>query len=331
MKKALVTGAPGFVGSYVCRELLNNGYEVRALHRSTSNIEALKNLNVQLVTGDITDPESLINASRDCDVVFHIAAAFREAKHPDQYYFDVNAQGTRNVFEAAITNGVKKVIHCSTTGVHGHIANPPGDENSPIAPRDVYQRSKVEAEKIANEYYHSGKIKGAIIRPGMIWGPGDKRFLKLFRGIQRGNLPIIGDGTVWTHWIMVDDLARAFRLAAERDEANGEAFIIVGDRPVSMQYVYEKIAEAFGKKPSFWKIPVFPLWLTGAICELIYLPFGAEPPLFRRRVDFYTKNRSFNTQKSKRLLGFQPTRTFEDEVKLLADWYKENRWIEATA
>lgn len=331
MKKALVTGASGFVGSYVCKELLNHDYMVRALHRSSSNTNFLRNHKIELVLGDITDPVSLDNAMQGCDVVFHIAAAFREAKHPDKYYFEVNAEGTRNVFESAVRSGVKKVIHCSTTGVHGHIVAPPGNEDSPIAPRDVYQESKVEAEKIAQAYFNSGKIKGVIIRPGMIWGPGDKRFLKLFRGIQNGNLPIIGNGKTLTHWIMVDDLARAFRLAAENEEANGEVFIIAGDRSVTMQYVYEKIAEAFGRKSSFWNMPVFPLWLAGAACELLCLPIGIEPPLFRRRVDFYTKNRSFDTSKAREILGFRATRTFEDEVRLLADWYRENHWIQATA
>jgi len=140
----------------------------------------------------------------------------------------------------------------------------------------------------------------------MIWGPNDKRFLKLFRGIEKGTLPIIGDGKTWTHWIMNDDLARAFRLAGKTEAARNQTFIIAGDRPVTMSYVYEQIALNIGVKPKFLKIPIFPICLTGASCESVCLPFGIEPTLFRRRVEFTQRIVLSIAARHVKFLGFQP-------------------------
>ncbi|MDZ4784878.1 MAG: SDR family NAD(P)-dependent oxidoreductase [bacterium] len=331
MKNVLVTGASGFVGSNLCAELYSHGYNVRALHRATSNLSSLNGIKIDLHKGDVTDKESIRKAAQGIDTIYHIAAVFREAKHPDSYYFDVNTKGTQNIIEIAEELGIEKVIHCSTTGVHGHVKNPPANEETAFAPRDVYQISKCQAEDLINKAIERGKIKAAIVRPAMIWGPGDKRIFKLFKGIGLGILPIIGNGKTWTHWIMIDDLVRAFRLVGEKNEAMGNTFIIAGDRPVTMSYVYERICKFFGKKPPFLKVPVLPIWIAGAICELICLPLGMEPPLHRRRVDFYTKNRIFDVRKSNLILDFKPSRTFEEEVEYLASWYVQNNWIEVTA
>ena len=152
IRKVLVTGAPGFVGSRVCRELVAYGYDVKALHRTSSDLSSLKGLDLKLTPGDLTDRNSLRAALTDCDTVFHIAAVFREAKHPDSYYFNVNAEGTKNLLEESVNAGVEKFIHCSTTGVHGHIKNPPGNEETVFASRDVYQQSKCVAEKIVKQF-----------------------------------------------------------------------------------------------------------------------------------------------------------------------------------
>jgi dihydroflavonol-4-reductase len=108
MEKVIVTGANGFVGSNLCRELSVNGYHVKALYRRGSSTKTLEGLDVDLVEGDIGDPESLFNAVKGCDGVFHIAALFRQAKNPDKVYWDVNVEGVKNVFDAAIKAGVKK-------------------------------------------------------------------------------------------------------------------------------------------------------------------------------------------------------------------------------
>ena len=326
--RALVTGSTGFVGSFMCRELLASGYEVRALHRARSSLENLEGLDVERVVAEFADLPALRRAAAGMDCIFHIGALYRQAKFPDHVYFQANAEGTRNVFEAACSAGVARVIHCSTIGVHSHIAHPPANETEPYAPTDVYQQSKVEAEKIALDYFRSGRMQGAVIRPAMIWGPRDTRFLKMFRGIAARRFPIIGSGEIWTHWILVEDLVRAFRLAAETPSANGEVFIIAGERPVRLSEVVGAIARNFGVAPLPLKVPAWPIQLAGSLVELLCRPFGIEPPLHRRRVDFFVKDRAFDTSKARSLLGFSPRFCFEDEVRAICDWYLQHGWVQ---
>ena len=327
MKTVIITGANGFVGSNLCKELLNNGYQVKALHRKGSNIKTLEGLSVKLVEGDICDIESLTKAFQGCDGVFHIAALFRQAKNPDKVYWDINLEGVKNVFDVAIKEGVQKIIHCSTVGVHSHIPNPPATEEEDYRPGDIYQETKAAGEKLALEYFKANKIKGAVIRPAMIWGQGDERTLKLFKGIATRKFPLIGNGKTLLHWILVSDLARSFRLCYEADLNNGEVFIISGQESVEIQRLYNEIAAAFNVKPPRFKIPALPIQVLGSIVEAICIPLGIEPPIYRRRVDFFTKTRCFDSSKAKKLLGFKPANNFSDEVKLIANWYKENGWI----
>lgn len=326
MKKVLVTGANGFVGSNLCKELINHSYIVRAMHRegSDSNLEDLK---VEKVAADLLDITSLEKAMEGVEIVFHIAALFRQAKNPDSVYYDINVTGVKNVFEAAIKSGVKKIIHCSTVGVHSHIPNPPADEDEDYRPGDIYQETKCEGEKLALSYFKSGKIAGAIVRPAMIWGPGDERTLKLFKGIAAKTMPLIS-GNTFVHWILVTDLAKAFRLAAEKDLSAGEIFIIAGKEAVPIRRLFSVIAKTFNTLPPRFALPAWPFQMLGSLCEIICKPFGIEPPIYRRRVDFFTKTRWFDSTKANKMLGFQPENSFEDEVKLIAKWYKDKGWIE---
>ena len=324
---AMVTGATGFLGSNLCKELLAHGYKVRALARRSSDISMLNNLDVEIVYGDVLDINSLEEPMTGCGTVFHIAALFRQAKYPDEMYRKVNIDGTLNVLKTAEKNNVDRVIHCSTVGVHSHIPNPPADEDEPFRPGDVYQATKAEGEKLAQEWFRSGRVNGTVIRPAMIWGPGDKRTLKLFQGVAKRRFPMIGTGETFVHWVMVDDLARGFRLAAESDVSPGQRYILAGESYVTLTRLVQSIATAFGVKPLPIRIPAYPIQIVGSVMEALCKPLKVEPPIYRRRVDFFTKSRSFNCDKAKRELGFQAQRSFDDEVKTISEWYVKNGWI----
>ncbi len=331
MTRALVTGANGFVGSNLCRELLANGYTVRAMHRKGSDCSSIEGLDLERVEGDIRDRGALDSACDGQEVVFHIAALFRQAKFPDEVYREINVDGVQNVIDAAAAAGVQRMVHCSTVGVHSHIPDPPADESEAYRPGDIYQETKCEGEQLALRAFREGKIHGTVIRPAMIWGPGDTRTLKLFAGVAKGRFPYIGWGKTYLHWILVTDLARAFRLAAEADIPSGEVFIIAGERAVPLGELLELIAEAFGRKAPSIRIPAFPVQLMGSLCEAVCVPFGIEPPLYRRRVDFFTKTRSFSSQKARDLLRFEPELTLKGEVDRIASWYREHNWIPGAA
>ena len=145
--RVLVTGGTGFTGSHLVRRLLDRGHDVVCLDNQPGLFaDELRGLGAEVVIGSVTDADLVRRSSRGVEVVHHLAAAFRQLNVPKSVYREVNVEGTRNVLEAARASDVRRVVYCSTQGVHGHVMNPPGDENSPIAPEDYYQQTKYEGE-----------------------------------------------------------------------------------------------------------------------------------------------------------------------------------------
>jgi len=315
----LVTGAAGFVGSNLVRHLAGQGVRVRAMVRSRAQAGDLP--DVEVVEADLRDPESLRRAVRGVRSIHHIAGLFRQAGLPDSEFEAVNVHGVRNLLDAAIQAGVSRVVHCSTVGVLGDVRTPPADESAPYSPGDVYQVSKMQGELLALDYFRSGRIRGVVIRPAMIYGPGDTRTLKLFKMVAAGHFFYVGGGETLVHFVDVRDLARAFDLAMRHTECNGEVYIACGREAVPLREVTEFSAAYFGVRRPWLHLPVRPMQWLGSACEAVCTPLRIKPPIFRRRVDFYTKARSFNGAKAARELGFSVDRPFQQEVVEIIDSY----------
>jgi nucleoside-diphosphate-sugar epimerase len=318
--KVLVTGATGFTGGHLARTLVAAQNSVRALIRPGSDGRRLAAAGVEIVEGQLTNETDVRNAAAGCERIFHIAAAFRSAKHPDQYYWDVNVGGTANVLAAARAHGCECVVHCSTGGVHGHIDEPPAAETYRFCPDDIYQRTKVEAELAVTAAAKSG-LPATIVRPGAIYGEGDLRFLPLFRAIQRGRFVMIGSGETRLHMVHVDDLVRGMLLAASKPEAGGEAFLLAGPEAPTLNEIAASVAEAVGVQRPRLHVPVWPVYAAAWLCEQVYTRLGLEPPLHRRRVGFFTHHREFDIGKARRVLGYEPRVTVAEGIRRTASWY----------
>ena len=325
--KVLVTGATGFTGGHLAATLAQRGYHVRALVRPRSidrfERSAASKAGVVACPGDLTDAGALRAAADGVDVVYHIAATYREAGQPDAAYRDVNVRGTQNVLDAALNGGARRVVHCSTGGVHGHIQRPPANEDAPFAPGDIYQETKLEAESLAREYGRTHKIEVVIARPIGIYGPGDTRFLKMFRGLARGRFPMLGSGNAFYHLTYIDDLVEGFRLCGEVPGAAGRTYILAGPRYTTLRELVALIANELGVKAPRVHLPVWPFWTAGLLCEMVCIPLRIEPPLYRRRVDFYTKSRAFDTSRARAELGYAPRVDLQEGIRRTAAWYRE--------
>lgn len=326
--RALVTGANGFTGSYVARLLVERGHDVRALVRESADLKPLNDLSLEITFADLAADLPLDEAVQGIDVVFHIAAAYRAENIPRRVFWDVNFHGTRRLLEAAKRNGVRRFVHCSTVGVQGDIENPPATEDAPFRPGDHYQESKRDAEVLALEFFRRQGLPGSVVRPTGIYGPGDTRFLKLFKMIDSRRFRMIGSGEVLYHLTYVEDLAAGIILAAEKDAALNEVFTLGGNEYVTLNQLVAMIADILGKPLRRGKIPVWPVWLAGAACEALCRPFGISPPIYRRRVDFFTKTRAFDISKAKRLLGFEPRVSLDEGLRRTASWYREQGWLD---
>ncbi|MCY4633876.1 MAG: NAD-dependent epimerase/dehydratase family protein [Acidobacteria bacterium] len=322
--RVLVSGATGFTGGHLARHLATRGAAVRGLvrPRSRPRAAALQEAGIEIVLGDLADDASLARACDGVDTVYHIAATFRNAGQPDAAYRAVNALGTRALLDAALAAGVTRFVHCSTVGVHGHVERPPADEDAPLAPGDIYQETKLEGERLARSVGTSGDMEVVVARPAGIYGPGDTRFLKLFRGIAKRRFPLLGSGTVCYHFTYIDDLVEGFRLCGEAPVAAGRTYILAGRHYTPLTELVRVIADEVGVEPPRWRFPVWPVWAVGAMCEAVCVPLGVEPPLYRRRVDFFVKNRAFDMARARRELGFSPAIDLVEGVRRTADWYR---------
>ena len=326
MKKTLVTGATGFTGENLCRKLVQDGEQVVAFVRQSSRLDQLKSMGVECRQVNITDKNSVKENFEDINIVYHIAAAYRtEHSNHDEFKL-VNIEATRNLLDAAVAAKIERFVHCSTVGVQGEIKDPPADENYRFNPGDHYQESKLEGELLAREYSSYG-LPVTIVRPVGIYGPGDTRFLKLFRPINKGHFVIIGSGKVLYQMTYIDDLIQGFILAGRKPQAIGNVFTIAGRKYTTLRELVNMIADVLNKPHPRWRIPYYPVYLGSKICEGICLPLGINPPLYPRRVEFFSLDRAFSIEKAKRLLGYHPKVELKEGLSRTANWYKEQGLI----
>lgn len=323
----LITGATGFTGSHLAKKLVSEGYTVRCLVRPSSNYSFLQKLGCEITIGDIRNRASVFEAVEGVKIIFNVAAIFRTWGLPDNIYYETHVEGTKNIIEAGLYNKIRRIVHCSTIGVHGSIKNPPGNEKSPFNPGDIYQKTKLEAEQLALKYFKEKQCPVVIIRPAGIYGPGDIRFLKLFRTIAKKRFIMIGSGKTLWHPIYIDDLIEGFKLAMEKSGIDGQSFILGGPEYLTLNQLVNNIANSLNVPRPIFHIPAKPIQIAGSICETLCKPFNIRPPIFRSRIDFFTKTRAFDISKAKDLIGYSPKYDIITGIKLTAKWYKENNLI----
>jgi len=312
--------------------LAARGHQVRALvrkptlARDPASARDLSAHGVEIIPGDLGDDRALDAAMTGIDVVYNLAAVYREAGVSSDTYRAVNATAVGHVIEAAARAGVPRVVHCSTVGVHGDVEHPPADEEAPLKPGDVYQQTKLEGESVAREAAERSGVQVVIARPTGIFGPGDRRLLKLFRAVVR-RMPILGSGEIYYHLTYIDDLVEGFRLCGEQPAAAGRTYILAGAEVTTLNELVRRIAAVAGVKPPPFRLPVWPFWMAGALCEAICSPLGIEPPIYRRRVDFYTKSRAFDISRARRELGYNPQLALDEGLRRTVAWYREHGWL----
>ena len=326
--KILVTGGTGFTGKALVRRLIDQGHEVVALdYKEGLKTQELRDWGAEVILGSVTDKEVVRRAVRGVELGHHVAAAFREMNVPDTYYYDVNVNGTRNVLEAAVAEGVRKVVYCSTCGVHGNIDHPPGGEDAPIKPADYYQRTKFEAEPVVRQFFEKG-LQTVILRPAAIYGPGDpERFFLIYKRVARGTFPMFGDGKTYYHPLYIDNLIDAFVLAMEEGKGEGEAYLIADEQYLEIEDLVRRVGKALNVDVKIPHFPVWPVVAAGHIVEKVCRPFGITPPLFPRRVDWYRQNRAFKIDKAKRDLGYAPRVGIDEGLRRTAEWYRQEGYL----
>lgn len=320
----LVTGGTGFTGAHLVQSLTDDGFTVRVITRSKARGESVLPSGTELLEGEVSDRSVVERAVEGCGYVFHLATTFREAGLPDGQHQRTHVRGTKILLAASKRAGVRRLVHCSTVGVHGHVPNPPASETFRFSPGDIYQETKLEAERDALRFFREEGLSVAVARPTPIYGPGDLRLLKLFRMVQRRRFLMLGDGRVFYHLVYVDDLVRGLRILGTHTAAEGEAFILGGPECPTLNELVDSIGREMGVEVSRFHFPAKPFQLAGSLCEALCRPFGVVPPIYRRRVDFFTKSRAFDISKAESELGFKPLVGLKEGIRRTLAWYQES-------
>jgi len=328
--RILVTGGTGFIGSRLASSLGAQGHRVLALGRVRSAEEerAQRQLEVEGIEVhdvSVTEPRRLETIFEGVERVFHLAAAHRESNVPDEYFRRINVDGTRHVFEAALRTGVGRVVHGSTIGVYGWWPGHTVGLASPLDPDNIYGATKLLGEEVVRGF--EGRVDWVIARLSETYGPGDRRILKLFRGIDKGLYTQIGPSRNLHHLVFVDDLIEGLVAAGETREASGRTFVLAGPRAVETREMMASIAHALGKPTRALRIPIGPLLGAAALLETLMRPFGIEPPLHRRRMDFFRKSFCFDGEEAKSVLGYEPQTALNDGLAITAAWYRQAGWL----
>jgi dihydroflavonol-4-reductase len=318
--KLLVTGGTGFIGSHLAEAGRRRGAEVVALGltdrpEERANAELLARQGVEILPGSITDAELCARAMRGVTHVFHLAVAMREGGKSDDFFETVNLDGTRGLLDAAAAGRVQRFVYCSTIGIYGHRAPGVTTEASVLRPGNIYERTKVAAEAMVREAAPAAGVPFTILRPADVYGPRDQRLLKLFRGVNRGRFPLFGDGSGRRHMVYVDDVVSAFFAACERPEAAGEGMIVAGPRPCTLRELIDTVRQATGRSRYGVRLPLAPMLATAAVVEDVCQALRLDPPIYRRRMDFYTSDSAFDTTRARRLLAWSPTVELADGVQ----------------
>ncbi|MEP6546167.1 MAG: NAD(P)-dependent oxidoreductase [Gammaproteobacteria bacterium] len=328
--RLLITGGTGFIGSRLALAARATGLAVTVAGQLNSDAERarareLERSGVPIEQGPLQDAEYARRVVGGCDTVIHLAAAQHEANVRDDYFFDVNVNGTSTLMEACQAGGVQRFVYGSTIGVYGESTGETLDESSPARPVNVYGRSKLAAEDLVKS--RSGPLKTSIVRISETYGPGDFRLLKLFRAVDRGRFFMIGAGLNRRQAIHVNDLVRGLLLAATSPAAVGETFVMAGAEVFTTRELVAIIAAALVRPAPRLRVPLWPFLSAAVIMEKTLPPLGIQPPLHRRRLDFFRKSFVFSTAKARDVLGFVPEIPFTQGAAEVVQWYRDGGYL----
>lgn len=326
---ALVTGANGFVGSHLVRALFREGWTVRAMVRKTSDLSLLTDVACDYAYGDVTDRSSLDAAVDGTDVVFHVAGAISSLT---QDGFDrINRDGTTNLVDATLAAKRRpgRFLLVSSIAAGGPSTRErrrqESDEPNPVS---MYGYSKLAGEKALQPL--EGQVPFTIVRPPVVYGPGDTATLDLYTSVQQGVIPRVSGGERPLSLVHVTDLVRGMILAATHPAGAGQTFYLCGPDDRTMVEFQLEIARQLAKKPFIVPIPLPVLRLAGEAAHQ-WQAFRKKPrPFGRDKVaEAVQESWAMDPGHAAETIGFQGVVTLSEGIADSIAWYRTNGWIRA--
>lgn len=324
----LVTGASGFIGSHLAETLLDKENKIRVLVKSKQDIGNLAELSqdklsrIEILEGDLTDKSQMDNLLKGVSCVFHLAAIARPMNVPNETYFKVNVDGTRNLLSSCKKNGIKKFVLISSMSVFGYSRDRrPLNESSPKLPVSAYGESKLIQENLVVEFCKINDIFLVVVRPPMVFGPRDLQFLKLFRIIDTGFMPLLRKGKAKMEFTYVKNLVKGIILAYERGE-KFEDYNLNDGRTYSIREVFSEIANSLDKRLFPVEPPVSLVIFLGKVTEIFAKIVGIHPPFNSGTALWMINDNEMDISKAREKLGYKTTFPQDKSIKDTINYYR---------
>jgi nucleoside-diphosphate-sugar epimerase len=321
-----ITGATGLLGSHVAEQLVARGEHVRALVRPTSDTAFLRQLGVELKTGDLHDGESLRRFVADADVVFHCAAKVGDWG-PWQLYQREVIDATANLLDACREMGAGRVLHVSSITVYGH-PKPRAEllgEDEPLGQNpwvwDYYCRAKIEAEALCRKY--PGAL--TVVRPGWMYGPRDRNTLpRVVKALRAGRVKLLGSGDNLLNVLHAADAAQGAILAANHEGAIGQAYNLSSSGEITQRRLLDLLTDLLGLPRITKHMPFRPAFWVGFLSEVIghIIRIKRPPHITRYGVSLVGRSTGFSTAKARTQLGWKPRVSIEEGLRETLEWFQ---------
>jgi nucleoside-diphosphate-sugar epimerase len=333
--KVLITGATGLLGSHLIKELQQRGESIRAFVLPVENADLLEKQGVEIVRGDITDPDTLPAAVKGVDLIFHLAGMMGVWRPLSDYRL-VNVEGSVNLYKAAQTAGVRRFVHTSSHTVYGLGHGRYMTENDPLKPdADPYSITKTEADRLIRRMMLTSGMETVVLRPGTFFGPGDRlHFGRMAQKMKDGKGVIIGRGDNALPFCYVTDVAQGFLLAGYHENAPGNVYNITNDRPLTQLEMFNEIADAVGGKHPKLHLPYLPIYYGAIVAEkVVARTTHTKPVVTELGALMFGSDNKHSVEKARRELGFEPQVELHEGIKLAATWFNaggmDQPWIAA--
>jgi nucleoside-diphosphate-sugar epimerase len=312
--RALVTGAAGFIGQHCVRYLAARGWRVSALDVHAPTIPVPAGVQFQVV--DLCDRAKLARALAGNEVVINLASVHLDVGASEEKFAAVNIRAVGQLVELCAAAGVRRLVHVSSVGVYGHVAQPPAAEDAPLNPINTYERTKRAGEAAARAAAAQHGVDLIIVRPSWVYGAGCPRTEKLVGALRRGRFFYIGPAKNLRHPIYIDDFLAGVVLAATAGpEVSGKTFNLAGPEWLPLEQMVNTFAAAVGAPAPHRRIPRWLGLSLGWTAELAGKLLRIDPPISRRTLAFFENDNAFDISAARRLLGFDPHTDLQSGVR----------------
>lgn len=325
MTRILVTGAAGFLGEHLVKELHGAGYVVRALVRELSHTISFP-ADVQVVLGDLRDARAMRAATADCAGVLHLAGkahVLNEKQSDVRDYNDINVVGTQNVLEGAVASGASRVVFASTVKVFGETTVGCVDESKPPLPETPYAQSKWAAEQLVMDYARKAGFTAVSLRLPMIYGASQKgNLFRMIAAIDRGQFPPLPHVNNSRSMLHVGNFVYATMLVLQHARIEQPAYVVTDEKPYAISTIYDLLRTGLGKTVPKWRVPLWMLKLGAACGDIVQTVTGRSVPVSSLILEKLIGSAWYSAEAITRDLGYCPPYTFKDAVPEMIRFYR---------